>query len=370
MRKAPRRSNSKPSLRRNRYSSKRLEDLKAQLEFVRGRLAAKARESERIKAEAKIRGAAALGDVVPGREVRTVAGTHWEAEKVFSHHGGKGLWDLADLPHDLFDGIANSEIPPSHPETWAFLDTETTGLAGGSGTCAFLIGVGRITPKGFRVCQYFMRDFAEEASSLSALEEDLASATTLVTYNGKTFDLPLLETRFRMARKKPHFMKLPHLDLLHGARRLWRLRYESCKLTALEAEVLGIEREGDVPGFLIPPIYFDFVRNGIADQLAPVFHHNALDIVSLACLTSIVPWVFRDPLQTNLTHGGEMISLGRWLLRMKKDEEALEMFRRGVQKRIPSELEEKTLEEIGKIERRLARKAKKNGNALRLSCPV
>jgi uncharacterized protein YprB with RNaseH-like and TPR domain len=335
------------------------EDLHAQLELLRARMASAALETGLRLAETKARGSAALCEAVPGREVRTAAGCHWEAEKVFGYHGSRNMTDLADLPHNLMDGIANGEIPASHPESWAFLDTETTGLAGGSGTCAFLIGVGRITPTGFRVRQYFMRDFDEEASALAALEEDLAGAETLVTYNGKTFDLPLLETRFRMSRRKPPFAKLPHLDLLHGARRLWRLRYESCKLTALESEVLGMEREGDVPGFLIPPIYFDFVRNGLADRLAPVFHHNALDIVSLACLTSIVPWAFRDPLEANLTHGGEMISLGRWLLRMKKDEEALEMFKRGVAKNIPTELEARTLVDIGKIERRIARREKK-----------
>src|SRR6185295_15168195 len=114
------------------------------------------------------------------------------------------------------------------PEEWAFLDTETTGLAGGTGTCPFLVGVGSVTREGFRVRQFFMRDYGEEASLLEALGEHLARFRVLITYNGKTFDQPLLETRYRLNRARPPFGKLGHLDLLHGARRLWKLRFESC----------------------------------------------------------------------------------------------------------------------------------------------
>ena len=143
---------------------------------------------------------------------------------------------------------------------WAFLDTETTGLAGGSGTYAFLIGVGRITPAGFELRQFFMRDLAEEASLLHGLSEYLAQFDTLVTYNGKTYDQPLLETRYRMARMKPPFGRMEHLDLLFGARRLWKLRFDSCRLVDLENQILGFEREGDLPGEMIPYVYFEYLR--------------------------------------------------------------------------------------------------------------
>ena len=137
-----------------------------------------------------------------------------------------------------------------------------------------------------------MRDYAEEASQLSAVAQYLERFDVLITYNGRSYDQPLLETRFRMCRARHPFDRLPHLDLLYGARRLWKRRMENCKLTHLEREVLGVEREGDVPGSLIPYLYFEFVKTKRAARLIPVFHHNVLDIVSLACLTAIVPGSF------------------------------------------------------------------------------
>ena len=200
--------------------------------------------------------------------------------------------DLEDLPHDLLDPISNGQIRGVPPEKWCFLDTETTGLAGGSGTYAFLVGVGRITPQGFRVRQFFMRDFGEEASQLSALTEHLKQFEVLITYNGRTYDQPLLETRFRMVRQRPPFSSLEHLDLLFGARRLWNLRFDSCRLVELENQILGVERQGDLPGELIPYVYFEYVRTHEIFRLLPVFHHNAIDILTLACLTAIVPRAF------------------------------------------------------------------------------
>ena len=127
---------------------------------------------------------------------------------------------LIELPDDLLDSLSGGTILRSHPKRWAFLDTETTGLAGGAGTYAFLIGVGSIDEEGFRVRQFFMRDFGDEPSLLAGLTEHLSRFDVLITYNGKTYDVPLLETRYRMARARPPFARLAHLDLLHGARPL------------------------------------------------------------------------------------------------------------------------------------------------------
>ena len=198
-----------------------------------------------------------------GAEVETDYGRHFETEKLWEphqHHGSADIGALADLPHDLLETISGGLCPNASPEEWAFLDTETTGLAGGSGTCAFLVGVGRVTREGFYVKQFFMRDHAEEASQLDALSRHLASFKVLITYNGRTFDQPLLETRYRLNRARPPFARMEHLDLLHGARRLWKLRFESCRLVDLENQILGIEREGDVPGALIPYLYFEYLR--------------------------------------------------------------------------------------------------------------
>lgn len=173
-----------------------------------------------------------------------------------------------------------------------FLDTETTGLVGGAGTAAFLIGVGFLDGDRFRVRQYFMRDYHEEAALLVALAEDLAEFRHLVTFNGKMFDVPLLDARFRINRERFPLAEALHLDLLHPARRLWKPRLESCRLQSLEVELLGLSRSGDIPGDEIPHVYFDWVRRRDARLLARVFEHNRQDIVSLAALAVLAcQWV-------------------------------------------------------------------------------
>jgi uncharacterized protein YprB with RNaseH-like and TPR domain len=173
-----------------------------------------------------------------------------------------------------------------------YLDTETTGLAGGAGTAAFLIGAGWFEGERFRVRQYFMRDYHEEEALLHALEEDLAGFSSIVTYNGRGFDVPLLDTRFRLMRSRFALTDAPHLDLLHPARRLWKERLESCRLQALEVALLGLRRTGDIPGDEIPQVYFDWVRRRDARLVARVFEHNRQDIVSLAAVAVLAcQWV-------------------------------------------------------------------------------
>ncbi|HXA75562.1 MAG TPA: ribonuclease H-like domain-containing protein, partial [Candidatus Acidoferrales bacterium] len=169
------------------------------------------------------------------------------------------------------------------PRQWLFLDTETTGLAGGTGTYPFLVGIGWWDACGLEVEQFFMRDHSEEHSVLSALAERMAERPVLVTFNGKSFDWPLLENRFTMTRA----IKVPplaaHLDLLHPARALWKLRLGSVRLVELERHVLDTERLGwhrgnDVASALIPQFYFDYLRGGTADPLAGVVKHNQMDL--------------------------------------------------------------------------------------------
>jgi len=292
-----------------------------------------------------------------GREVETPHGKHFETEKLFERHRRHGSMDvlsLEEMPPDLLAAIS-AEIPATPPSRWAFLDTETTGLAGGSGTYAFLIGVGRITAEGFRIRQFFMREHAEEPSLLAALAEHLADFDVLVTYNGKTYDQPLLETRYRMARRRSPFERMAHLDLLFGARRLWKLRFESCRLVDLENQVLGVEREGDLPSEMIPYVYFDYLRTREAFRLKPIFHHNAMDILTLACLTFLVPYAFRSPHQTPLRHGAELVGLARWLRAAERREEALELFRRAVRSGLSDALLFRTLWDIAALEKKLGR---------------
>jgi uncharacterized protein YprB with RNaseH-like and TPR domain len=297
---------------------------------------------------------------LPGEEIETSLGKHFETETFYaSHrrHGSSDISSLAELPHDLLEIISNGAIRDVPPHQWAFLDTETTGLAGGTGTCAFLVGVGRITADGFRVRQFFMRDYGEESSLLDALTRHLEPFRVLITYNGRAFDQPLLETRYRMNRARPPFSRFEHLDLLYGARRLWKLRFETCRLVELEQQILGHERQGDVPGALIPYIYFEYVRTGEMARLLPVFHHNATDILSLACLTGIVPYAFKDPASASLSHGTELAGIARWLREAGEMEQALALFRRAIDAGLPDDLLFRTLWDVAALERKLGRDA-------------
>src|SRR5579871_4755216 len=177
----------------------------------------------------------------------------------------------------------------SDPAKWLFLDTETTGLSGGTGTYAFLIGLAWWDSGGLQVEQLFLRDYSEEHSILHELAGRLAERPVLVTFNGKTFDWPLLENRFTMTRAIKTPKIAAHLDLLHPARALWRLRLGSVRLVELERHVLeakrlGWERGADVSSALIPQYYFDYLRGGVADPLAGVVKHNQMDLRGLAAL--------------------------------------------------------------------------------------
>jgi uncharacterized protein len=246
----------------------------------------------------------------------------------------------ADLtPLELF--LEGKDIPA--PSSVVYLDTETTGLAGGTGTCAFLIGIGAADGPGFRVRQFFLRDFTEEKAALSALAEALEPYDLLVTYNGKTFDVPLLETRYTLARMRSPFSRMVHLDLLHPARRLWKLRLESCQLKNLERELLGIARNGDVPGSEIPQIYFDYLRTRSAKGLQPVFFHNALDIVTLAGLAVEVGQTIARAGDDIKCDGRDLFSLSRVLERAGASELAKSTCRRALANGLPESVEPQAL---------------------------
>ncbi|MGH9661255.1 MAG: ribonuclease H-like domain-containing protein, partial [Bryobacteraceae bacterium] len=299
-----------------------------------------------------------IENLMSGQIVATRSGEHFQTEKLYERHrryGSVEISSLADLPADLLGPLSGGTAPHAPPSRWAFLDTETTGLAGGAGTYAFLIGVGSIDEHGFRVRQFFMRDFGDEVSLLEGLSAHLAQFDVLITYNGKTYDLPLLENRYRMTRLVPPFERLAHLDLLFGARRLWKLRLDSCRLVDLENQILGVEREGDLPGEMIPYYYFDYLRTSQAFKLVPIFHHNVMDIVSLAALTSIVPFAYRSPEDPGLGHGADYLGVARWLIQAGRHDRALALLRRAVDAGLPDALLFRTLWDIAGLERKLDR---------------
>ena len=200
-----------------------------------------------------------------------------------------------------------------------FLDTETTGLSGGAGTLAFEIGLGFIDARGMVIRQYVMRDYGEESAMLAEIASLLPRFDTLVTFNGKSFDIPLLESRMVMHRIRVRLTDWPHLDLLHACRRVYKLRLERCSLSALEEAVLGESRTDDLPGAQVPQRYFDYLRTREFALLEDVLRHNRQDVESLASLTGHLCSAFREPEQ--LAHAEDAFCVGRTLLRGGHTEE-------------------------------------------------
>ncbi len=221
-----------------------------------------------------------------GSIMETDFGPIWMVETVYNDgylHGrvelSKQIPETACRYFDTNGNIKSKDITHA-----AVIDTETTGLAGGTGTYPFITGIGFWNENKFIVRQYILRDFCEEPAQLLAFSNDLKNTTSLLTYNGKSFDIPLLKTRFRINRMKEPFAALPHIDLLHPCRRIYKNHFQSFKLSKLEAMIVGFERSEDVPSHLIPKIYFDFLQNRNDDLLLPILNHNRDDIVSLYIL--------------------------------------------------------------------------------------
>jgi uncharacterized protein YprB with RNaseH-like and TPR domain len=217
-------------------------------------------------------------------------------------YGGFTVREMGELDLQPLAALTDGEILGSGE--LLFLDTETTGLSGGAGTVAFLVGAGFFRDGAFVVKQFFMRDFDEEPSALQCLEAEMKSRGALVTYNGKAFDASLLAGRFIM-----NGMRFPsggaHLDLLHVARRIWRGCLENCRLSTLEDAILSERREGDVPGSMIPGIYFGYVRDRRRAPIERVLEHNRLDILSMAAVLKRVSGLVRQPPAESPAGGGE-----------------------------------------------------------------
>jgi uncharacterized protein YprB with RNaseH-like and TPR domain len=192
-----------------------------------------------------------------------------------------------------------------------FLDCETTGLAGGAGTYAFLVGLGYLSGNEFMVEQYFMQDFHQERAILAAMLKRLNGFKFLVSFNGKCYDLPLLENRFVINRLDFDSSNWEHLDLLFPCRRLWKRRIGECNLGNIEQKILGVVREMDVPSYLVPQIYFDYLRDGEAEPLVPVFHHNVYDILSLLGLSILIDQALEDFSLSRIVDPKDLYSLGR-----------------------------------------------------------
>lgn len=242
---------------------------------------------------------------------------NWYSTPEFAEPEGTALDLLARTKDESLSRKTRAAL--ENPEKWLFLDTETTGLAGGTGTYAFLTGIAWWDAGGLQVEQFFLRDFTDELSVLCELAERIAERPVLVTFNGKTFDWPLLESRFTMTRRIPAPKLAAHLDLLHPARALWKLRLGSVRLVELERQVLdaarlGWHREDDVASALIPQFYFDYLRGGSAMPLAGVVRHNQMDLRGLAALFGKINAMLATD-EASDTDGRDLFGLAKFLQR-------------------------------------------------------
>jgi len=213
------------------------------------------------------------------------------------------------------------------PASVLFLDVESTGLSGGTGTYAFLIGVGWFTARGLTVEQYFLKDPAEEAKMLEALSRRMKGFTTIVTFNGKCFDWPLLETRFAMNGLPTPVADPIHLDLIYPSRRLWGTEIPDCCLPTIERNRLGIERGADVHGWQVPKLYFRYLSTRDPSVIEPVFKHNRMDVLAVACLLKRVLAVFAMKTPSSPS---ELMAAARYYEGLGLVDEALRFFKKAL----------------------------------------
>jgi uncharacterized protein YprB with RNaseH-like and TPR domain len=297
----------------------------------------------------------AVERVIPGRVIENSGGETYLVEAVYPIDTPHGNHDLRlDAPLEAISTWAKeTRIHHANPEAFAFLDIETTGLSGGTGTYAFLVGVGRYIAGEYHLAQFFLRDPSEEQAQLLALEDFLAPCEILVTFNGKSFDAPLLNTRYTTHGWRSPLPTMAPLDLLHLARRLWRDRLPSRTLGTLEVQILGHRRSGeDIPGWLVPQMYFDYIHTGDARPLTGVFYHNAIDVLSLAALLNHVAHQLDDPLHGRVKDDLDWSALGRLFADLGRDEMAIALFQRALQGNIPAELHAQTLHDLSMLHKR------------------
>ena len=186
--------------------------------------------------------------------------------------------------HDFKLIAKDPTLANADPQTFYFLDTETTGLAGGAGTYVFLIGIGKFSDKSFVIKQYFMIDYGSESAFLQEAKKELVGGKGIVTFNGKSYDIPVLKNRFILNQIQHPFQDILHVDLLHVSRRLWKKSIGTCTLQNIEQQKLGFRRDGDIPGSEIPTLYFNYLTNNDLAPLKKVLQHNVMDILSLVSI--------------------------------------------------------------------------------------
>jgi uncharacterized protein YprB with RNaseH-like and TPR domain len=307
-------------------------------------------------------GAERLAQLLEATTCTNGFGEHLTVRKWFSEPIGDEPPDGAIKDSALRLLAPNASEDVADPAHWLFLDTETTGLMGGTGTYPFLVGIAWWDAGGLQVEQFFMRELSEEHALLVTLAERMAARPVLVTFNGKSFDWPLLETRYRMTRSLKPSTPRAHLDFLHPARNLWRIRLGSVRLAELEKHILGWNRGADLISEMIPQFYFDYLRGGSPEPLVQVFLHNQMDLRGLAGLASRIIALLADPESHHSTDGLELFGVSRLCERRGETARARKHYAQSLAAELPAETDRAA-------RRSLARLAKRAGD-LPLACQL
>ncbi len=283
---------------------------------------------------------AAIQDVVSGRIIANAEGEFFLHEEQFG-------WEAVTEPNPflqppvwgpVFDWARLPGLEIAHLGNIIFLDTETSSLAGGTGTIPFMVGYGAFNETGFLVRQYFLREPSEELAMLHDLTRAMNGCELLVSFNGKSFDVPLLNARHVINRVQSPFKNLGHLDLLHLARKIWKKRLEDRSLKALEREILGFERtDEEIPSWMVPEIYFEYLRTGDPAPLAGVFYHNANDILSLGILLLHITSLLNTPDKAPKPQALDQVSIARIYEEQENYARALELYEQGLALGLPQD---------------------------------
>jgi len=331
-------------------------DLRAELEQLGVRKGTEGLAPLAAAAQGRVPG---IETIVPGREVHTPYGPCFLVETDYQLDHAHGARPLSSLPPRerpsalLARLVGDGSLSELDFSSAIFFDIETTGLGIGAGMYAFMVGIGTFEDGVFRLRQYFLRDYHEEQAVLSALSAHMPDSAWWVSFNGRNFDLPVLKTRFICAGYPDMpLARAPHLDLLYPARLLWRQRLASCALSSLEANILGLTRVSDVPGWMIPDLYFDYIRFGEVLPLRQVFIHNALDILSLVTLAAEINRLLQDGLGRDELHPLDAYSLARVYERLGLSQRARQAYQWALTQPLPPDTQQQALRRLSLLVKR------------------
>lgn len=296
--------------------------------------------------------------VLPGREHSTIFGSTFLLENRYSARYRHGNVVMGN-PVDLSALLAWARLPGGEwlsRDKFLFLDTETSGLSGGAGTIVFMVGLGFWQGGDYQLTQLFLRDPAEEAAFLTTLEEMLTAFPVLVTYNGKSFDAPLLNNRFILNGFQSPLREKQHIDLLTLTRRVWRDRLESRSLGNLEQEILNLPRgQEEIPGWMAPELYFQYLQTRNASPLSGVFYHNQMDILSLSAIFLHLADLLLDPLRSENRHSLDTAAIARLNEELGDYDKAIALYEASLQMGLPRDSFVQTLYRFAELHRKAGR---------------